>query len=74
MPLYPSIVLQARERAPILYPSTVFNLGFTFEPFKELGVCHYYFSCCFKYSMLLYDIPYIILSYFSYFNLYPRLL
>jgi hypothetical protein len=37
-PFYPSIVLQARERASTPCPSTVFNLGVTFEPLKELGV------------------------------------
>jgi hypothetical protein len=37
-PLYPSIVLRAKERAPTPCPSVVFNLGFTFEPLKELGV------------------------------------
>ncbi len=39
-PLYPSIVLRARECASTLCPSVVFNLGLTFEPLKELGVCH----------------------------------
>jgi hypothetical protein len=38
MPLYPSIVLRARERAPTPCPSVVFNLGLTFESLKELGV------------------------------------
>ncbi len=38
MPLYPSIVLRARERASTLCSSTVFNLGLTFESLKELGV------------------------------------
>jgi hypothetical protein len=38
MPHYPSIVLWTRERAPITWPSTVFSLGLTFEPLKELGV------------------------------------
>jgi hypothetical protein len=37
-PLYPSKVLQARERAPTLYSSIVFYLGLTFESLKELGV------------------------------------
>ncbi len=37
-PLYPSIVLWARDRAPTPYSSVVFNLGLTFEPFKEFGV------------------------------------
>jgi hypothetical protein len=37
-PFYPSIVLQARERAPTPCPSVVFSLGFTFESFKELEV------------------------------------
>ncbi len=49
-PLYPSIVLWIRERAPTLYSSVVFNLGFTFEPFKELKVCQCPNSllfCCF---------------------------
>ncbi len=38
-PLYPSIVLRARERAPTLCPFVVFSLRLTFEPFKELRVC-----------------------------------
>jgi hypothetical protein len=38
MPLYPFVVLRARERAPTLCPSVVFNLGLTFESLKELGV------------------------------------
>jgi len=38
-PLYPSKVLRTRERAPTLYSSDVFCLGFTFESLKELGVC-----------------------------------
>jgi hypothetical protein len=38
MPLYPSIVLRAKERAPTPCPSVVFNLGLTFESRKELGV------------------------------------
>jgi hypothetical protein len=37
-PLYPSIVLRAKERASILCPFVVFNLGLTFEFCKELGV------------------------------------
>ncbi len=40
MPLYPSIMLRAKECAPIPYPSVVLNLGLTFESFKELGVHH----------------------------------
>jgi hypothetical protein len=40
MPLYPFIVLRARERAPIPYPSIVFNLGLTFESLKELRMRH----------------------------------
>jgi len=36
-PLYPSKVLWAKERAPILYSSALFYLGLTFESFKELG-------------------------------------
>jgi hypothetical protein len=40
MPLYPSIVLRARERAPTPCPSIVFSLGLTFESRKELGVHH----------------------------------
>jgi hypothetical protein len=39
-PLYPSIVLRAREHASTLCFSTIFNLGLTFESLKELGVCH----------------------------------
>jgi hypothetical protein len=38
MPLYPSIMLRTRERAPIHCPFVIFNLGFTFESLKELGV------------------------------------
>jgi hypothetical protein len=38
MPLYPFIVLRARERASTPCPSVVFSLGLTFEPLKELGV------------------------------------
>jgi hypothetical protein len=42
MPLYPFIMLRARECAltPCLF--VVFNLGFTFESLKELGVCQLY--------------------------------
>jgi hypothetical protein len=40
MPLYPSIVLRAKERASIPCPSVVFSLGFTFESRKEFGVHH----------------------------------
>ncbi len=40
-PLYPSIVLRAGERAPTPCPSVVFNLGLTFESYKELGVRHF---------------------------------
>jgi hypothetical protein len=48
-----------------------------------VDIIHYYnllwqiglFLCyCFKYPMLIYDIPYIILSYLSYSNLYLKLL
>jgi hypothetical protein len=39
-PLYPSIVLRAKEHAPTPYPSVVFNLGLTFESLKELRVRH----------------------------------
>jgi hypothetical protein len=39
-PLYPSIVLRARERAPTPCPSVVFNLRLILESRKELGVCH----------------------------------
>jgi hypothetical protein len=38
MPVYPSIMLRAGERALIPCPFVVFNLGFTFESLKELGV------------------------------------
>jgi hypothetical protein len=37
-PLYPFIVLRAREHALILYSSVVFNLGLTFESLNELGM------------------------------------
>jgi hypothetical protein len=37
-PLYPFIVLQAKERASTPCPSVIFNLGLTFESRKELGV------------------------------------
>jgi hypothetical protein len=37
-PLYPFVVLRARERAPTPWSSTIFSLGFTFESLKELGV------------------------------------
>jgi hypothetical protein len=40
MPLYPSKVLQARERAPTLCSSTVLYMGLTFESLKELGTRH----------------------------------
>jgi hypothetical protein len=42
MPLYPFIVLRAKECAPTPCPSVVFSLGFTFEPLKELGVRQLY--------------------------------
>ncbi len=41
-PFYPSKVLWARERAPTPYSFVVFNLGLTFESFKELGARHFY--------------------------------
>jgi hypothetical protein len=37
-PLYPSIVLRARECAPTPCSSVVFSLGLIFESLKELGV------------------------------------
>jgi hypothetical protein len=37
MPLYPSKVLRAKERAPIFCSFAIFCLGFTFEFLKELG-------------------------------------
>jgi hypothetical protein len=40
MPLYPSIVLRAKECALTPCPSVVFSLGFTFESLKELGTRH----------------------------------
>jgi hypothetical protein len=40
MPLYPSIVLRAKEHALIPCSSVVFNLGLTLS-LKELGVCHW---------------------------------
>ncbi len=39
-PLYPSIVLWAKERAPTPYSSVVFSLGLTFESLKVLGTHH----------------------------------
>jgi hypothetical protein len=45
-PLYPSIVLWAREHAPTPCPFAVFSLGLTFESRKELGVRHLW--CCRK--------------------------
>ncbi len=39
MPLYPSIMLQARECALTLCSSIVFSLRFTFESLKEFGTC-----------------------------------
>jgi hypothetical protein len=36
-PLYPSIMLWARERAPTPYSFVDFSLGFTFESLKEWG-------------------------------------
>jgi hypothetical protein len=33
-----------------------------------------FLCCCFKYLVLFYDVPYIILGYLSYFNLYLKLL
>jgi hypothetical protein len=38
-PLYPSIVLWAREPALIHYSFVIFSLGLPFESLKELGVC-----------------------------------
>ncbi len=40
MPLYPFIVLRARERASTPCSSNVFSVRFTFESLKDLGVCH----------------------------------
>jgi len=40
MPLYPSKVLRAKERASTLRSFVVFCLGLTFESLKELGVRH----------------------------------
>jgi hypothetical protein len=39
-PLYPSIMLRAKECALTPCPFVVFSLGFTFESFKELGMRH----------------------------------
>jgi hypothetical protein len=47
-PLYPSIMLRARECALTPCASTIFNLGFTFESLKELGVRH---QKCFNYAL-----------------------
>jgi hypothetical protein len=52
-PLYPSIVVRAKKRASIFCSFVVFNLGFTFESLKELGVCHlksHYFNLLFRKS------------------------
>jgi hypothetical protein len=38
-PLYPSVVLQAKEHTSTPCPFTVFSLGLTFESLKELGTC-----------------------------------
>jgi hypothetical protein len=43
-PLYPSIVLRARERALIPCPFAIFSLGSTFESLKELGVRQIHFN------------------------------
>jgi hypothetical protein len=40
-PLYPSIVLRAKEWDSTPCSSVVFNLGLTFESLKELGVRHW---------------------------------
>jgi hypothetical protein len=50
MPLYPSIVLRARERAPTPCSSVVFNLGLTFESVKELGARHIKLTNSFIYT------------------------
>jgi hypothetical protein len=47
MPLYPSIVLRARERALTPCFFVVFSLGFTFEPLKEMGVRQFVFEYLF---------------------------
>jgi hypothetical protein len=57
-PLYPSKVLQARERALTLYSFVIFSLGLTFESFKELGVRHspnikFWLHCIFDIGPLL---------------------
>jgi hypothetical protein len=46
MPLYPSKVLRAKERALTPYSSIIFCLGFTFESLKELGVHHWSYNHC----------------------------
>jgi hypothetical protein len=38
-PLYPFLVLRAREHASTPYSSVIFCLGLTFESLKELGAC-----------------------------------
>jgi hypothetical protein len=40
MPLYPSKVLRAKERASTPCFFVIFCLGFTFESLKELGARH----------------------------------
>jgi hypothetical protein len=44
-PLYPFIVLRARERAPTPCSSVIFNLGLTFESLKELGASQAMYLC-----------------------------
>jgi hypothetical protein len=59
MPLYPSIVLRARERAPTPCSFAIFNLRLTFESLKELGVRQ---QVCLKLSCKLFLKPSVTLQ------------
>ncbi len=65
-----SIMLRAKERALTPYPSIVFNLGLTFESFKELGVRH--FMC--MGSVDGRDNPYVFTSKINYYIMGAHLL
>jgi hypothetical protein len=56
-PLYPSIVLRARERASTHCSFVVFSLGLTFESFKELGMHHDQVHFCPKHESKLCSNP-----------------
>jgi hypothetical protein len=89
MPLYPSKVLQNRERALTLCLSVVFCLGLTFESLKELGARHLSIfskslaNCCLEkwwsiintkwHSLWQIGFFYVVLNLLSYYTLYPML-